>query len=135
MYLERIECELLTAMQLRQFPYSSSPKLNDIPDLNTTTQHQFFEKLDASVGIITQALEEHGEEGLSFSFNGGKDCTILLHLYAAVVTSFRKRKGHSLKKPIETLYVTTQNSFSDIEQFVSEAESRLALRFCECSFD
>ncbi|KAI5891184.1 adenine nucleotide alpha hydrolases-like protein [Schizophyllum commune H4-8] len=35
--------------------------------------------------VIEEALDDYGFDRMSISFNGGKDCTVLLHLYVAVL--------------------------------------------------
>ncbi len=36
--------------------------------------------LEEALSVITEAMDVYGPEGLALSFNGGKDCTVLLHL-------------------------------------------------------
>ncbi|RMD43567.1 hypothetical protein DV735_g1558, partial [Chaetothyriales sp. CBS 134920] len=47
-----------------------------------------------SQGVIQRALVEYGFEHLSFSYNGGKDCLVLLLLYLSVLwTHFAEEKN------------------------------------------
>ncbi|BGP54152.1 hypothetical protein JCM8202_000024 [Rhodotorula sphaerocarpa] len=39
----------------------------------------------SALGIIEQALDQYSLQQLALSFNGGKDCTVLIHLLAAAV--------------------------------------------------
>ncbi|CAE6484108.1 unnamed protein product [Rhizoctonia solani] len=43
------------------------------------------EMIREAIGVIDRGLDIHGLDKLSISFNGGKDCTVLLHLLSAVL--------------------------------------------------
>ncbi|KAJ1301166.1 hypothetical protein OPQ81_003577 [Rhizoctonia solani] len=43
------------------------------------------EMVREAIGVIDRGLDIHGLDKLSISFNGGKDCTVLLHILAAVL--------------------------------------------------
>ncbi|TYJ58626.1 hypothetical protein B9479_000461 [Cryptococcus floricola] len=45
--------------------------------------------LKEAVVLVQTVLELLGEEAVGISFNGGKDCTVLLHIYAAVLYARR----------------------------------------------
>lgn len=64
--------------------------------------------------VIEQCLDQYGQDHVSLSFNGGKDCTVLLHLYAAVLT----RKVLSAHKPIFALYIPDPSPFPALEEFI-----------------
>ncbi|KAJ3166676.1 3'-phosphoadenosine 5'-phosphosulfate sulfotransferase [Geranomyces variabilis] len=87
------------------------------------------ELLRESYNIILEALNRYGPEGLALSFNGGKDCTVLMHLmYAA-------REQHAQENPtadlqpirIKTLYVAHTDSFPEVDEFVAYCEPRYGL--------
>lgn len=42
-------------------------------------------KVKAALGVICEAVRRYGFDGCSVSFNGGKDCTVLLHLIAVAL--------------------------------------------------
>ncbi|ORX34999.1 hypothetical protein BD324DRAFT_633572 [Kockovaella imperatae] len=48
-------------------------------------------KIANALDLIDQQLQSLGEEAVAISFNGGKDCTVLLHLYAAALYSRHER--------------------------------------------
>ncbi|GMK58182.1 hypothetical protein CspeluHIS016_0502140 [Cutaneotrichosporon spelunceum] len=51
-------------------------------------------KLAAAIALIDGVLDDHGEEAVALSFNGGKDCTVLLHLFAAVLYARHNTPSH-----------------------------------------
>ncbi|KAG8859731.1 3'-phosphoadenosine 5'-phosphosulfate sulfotransferase [Tulasnella sp. 330] len=46
---------------------------------------ELTERVKEALEVIEKALDEHGLNRIAISFNGGKDCTVLLHLFAAVL--------------------------------------------------
>uniref|UniRef100_A0A182PTK6 FAD synthase n=1 Tax=Anopheles epiroticus TaxID=199890 RepID=A0A182PTK6_9DIPT len=60
--------------------------------------------------IITQALDRYRADEMFISFNGGKDCTVLLDLIHNANLKDAKR--------IKCIYVRPLNPFSEIEEFV-----------------
>lgn len=65
-------------------------------------------------------------ESIALSFNGGKDCTVLLHLVAAVMS----RLGYS-HEAIKTVFVTYPNPFPHVDAFVKVCIQRYRL---ECVY-
>ncbi|KAI8983548.1 hypothetical protein BDB01DRAFT_791222 [Pilobolus umbonatus] len=72
--------------------------------------------------VIEEAYKRYGYEALSLSFNGGKDCTVLLHLVAAVVS-----KLGFLDRPLPTVFVTYPNPFPHVDSFVKACIRRYYL--------
>ncbi|KAF4525213.1 hypothetical protein B566_EDAN014353, partial [Ephemera danica] len=64
-------------------------------------------------------------EELVISFNGGKDCTALLHLTVAALHSWGKSSPTSPR--LKALYVRCPEPFSEVEDFVRCAVSRYQL--------
>lgn len=62
-------------------------------------------------------------DAIALSFNGGKDCTVLLHLVAAVMS----RLGYK-KEIIKTVFVTYPNPFPHVDLFVKECIERYRLQ-------
>ncbi|KAF8635671.1 hypothetical protein AX15_000297 [Amanita polypyramis BW_CC] len=80
--------------------------------------------------VIDECLDTYGPQNISLSFNGGKDCTVLLHLYAAALG---KRVGSSVEmEPIPALYIAVPSPFPLLEAFIDRAANdyNLALHYC-----
>ncbi|CAH8445451.1 unnamed protein product [Heterobilharzia americana] len=79
-----------------------------------------------SLKMIEEALNKYRDSELVICFNGGKDCTILLHLiYASVCRRNRQDNNHntqnknSAKLP-KLLYIRSNSTFPEIEIFVEK---------------
>jgi len=71
-------------------------------------------KVEHSLDVIKQALAEFKLEGVALSFNGGKDCCVLLHLLYLVLSK------HNSFSRLRILYFTHDNSFPEVDSFVEE---------------
>ncbi|KAL1409661.1 3'-phosphoadenosine 5'-phosphosulfate sulfotransferase [Vanrija albida] len=58
-------------------------------------------KIATAISLIEGVLDNLGESGVALSFNGGKDCTVLLHLFAAVLYE-RHNKVAAALQPTHT---------------------------------
>ncbi|KAG2159428.1 uncharacterized protein EDB93DRAFT_1075229 [Suillus bovinus] len=79
--------------------------------------------------VIEQCLDQYGQDHVSLSFNGGKDCTVLLHLYAAVLA----RKVSSTHKSIFALYIPDPSPFPALEEFIKIAAQDYLLELFTCN--
>lgn len=79
--------------------------------------------------VIEQCVGQYGQDHVSLSFNGGKDCTVLLHLYAAVLA----RKVSSTHNPISALYIPDPSPFFALEEFVKIATQDYLLDLFTCN--
>ncbi|GMM38837.1 FMN adenylyltransferase [Saccharomycopsis crataegensis] len=81
------------------------------------------EKIHRSMEIISQALDEFEYSNISISFNGGKDCLVMLHLYMAVLNDRKlvseTHDDGSLKK-MSSVYIYYEDTFEEIEEFNKE---------------
>ncbi|KAJ7043388.1 hypothetical protein C8F04DRAFT_1072016 [Mycena alexandri] len=80
--------------------------------------------------VIDCALDTHGQEHVSISFNGGKDCTVLLHLYAAALA--RRLPPSEPVKPIPAVYIAVPSPFPTLETFIEDSATRYTLDLFHC---
>ena len=85
--------------------------------------------------VFEQCLSDFAPQQICLAFNGGKDCTALLHFYAAFLDrrrekeEERKAKGGEIKEKEESkkekcgfkaMYIRKGNPFPEVEKFVDE---------------
>ncbi|XP_022083636.1 FAD synthase-like [Acanthaster planci] len=77
-----------------------------------------------AMSIVEEALDRYPLSSICLGFNGGKDCTALLHLVHTVI----KRKLPQQEEPLQILYVDTKRSFPELETFITESVQRYNLK-------
>ncbi|XP_072536552.1 FAD synthase isoform X2 [Salminus brasiliensis] len=81
------------------------------------------EKVAVALRTIEAALEQYPANEICVGFNGGKDCTALLHLYYAAL---KRRYPHS-KDKVKALYIRIISPFSEMERFLQDTIKRYDL--------
>ena len=79
-------------------------------------------KVHESLSVIQQALTTYGLDSLSLSFNGGKDCLVLLLLYIYILS----QTPHPAHR-IPTCFVTPPHSFPEVDEFVTDCADKYGL--------
>ncbi|AEO69642.1 70f8aa20-9092-4f2a-bc31-79816f618393 [Thermothielavioides terrestris] len=94
-----------------------------------------------SMDVIREALRRYGPDHLSLSYNGGKDCLVLLVLILAclpgwtsqppppdhwdlgITTSERNRSSTAAtsSRPLQAIYIVSQHPFPEVEDFVAKS--------------
>jgi FAD synthetase len=108
------------------------------PDIDSTHDAQTVRQTQArvreSLAVIEQALVEYGFEHLSLSYNGGKDCLVLLLLYLAVLhTHFTipppstKSRATRFPTSIPSIYATPPDPFDAVTAFVARSSAQYHL--------
>jgi len=84
-----------------------------------------------SIDIIEECLRRCSLSGDKFcvSFNGGKDCTVLLHLLYSVLMS--KRRVSRDENEINALYIKIPDMFPEMDEFVQKSVERYHLALLE----
>ncbi|CAG8545692.1 858_t:CDS:2, partial [Racocetra fulgida] len=68
-----------------------------------------------ALDVIEESIKKYG---YVLSFNGGKDCMVLLHLFAAAL--FKQFHDSINTLNIQAVYIAYPNSFAEVDDFVNE---------------
>ncbi|KAH8083348.1 adenine nucleotide alpha hydrolases-like protein [Cristinia sonorae] len=83
-----------------------------------------------SLGAIDHALQDFGPDRVAISFNGGKDCTVLLHLFAASLGNRAPPNGPC--KRVSALHIPVPSPFTELMAFIDEAAESYNLDLFNC---
>ncbi|KAG5408019.1 hypothetical protein IGI04_004338 [Brassica rapa subsp. trilocularis] len=82
-------------------------------------------KYNNAIFVIRRALSLYSIEEVAFSFNGGKDSTVLLHLLRAGYFLHKKEltcsNGGISNFPVRTIYFESPSAFTEINSFTYDA--------------
>ncbi|KAM6037735.1 FAD synthase isoform 2-T2 [Theristicus caerulescens] len=84
------------------------------------------EKVAAALRTIEEALDRYSLAQLCVGFNGGKDCTALLHLVHAAV----ERRYPARQEKLQVLYIRIVSPFPEMEQFIQATVQRYKVQLC-----
>ncbi|KAI5201681.1 putative FAD synthetase [Aureobasidium subglaciale] len=76
------------------------------------------EQTRLSLKVLDEALERYSLSELSLSYNGGKDCLVLLILYLAALHAHSIRTSTPLPHTLESVYIVSPHPFPEVEDFV-----------------
>ncbi|XP_004871379.1 FAD synthase isoform X3 [Heterocephalus glaber] len=88
-------------------------------------------KVTSALRTVEAALACYDLTQLCLGFNGGKDCTALLHLFHAAV----RRKSPDAPEPLQILYIRSISPFPELEQFLRYTIKRYRLQVLEAEGD
>lgn len=75
-------------------------------------------KTREALSVMEDAHSRYSDNEIAMSYNGGKDCLVLLVLYAAYLeSSWRNSPGK--QRRIETVYVAINDPFREVDDFVA----------------
>ena len=87
---------------------------------------QFALKVRQSLHVVEEAFGRYTWDEICVGFNGGKDCTALLHLVYAV--AFRKTETDATaRNQLPALYIRKGQPFPEVELFIHNTKSRYHL--------
>ncbi|CCU75928.1 putative FAD synthetase [Blumeria hordei DH14] len=82
----------------------------------------------STLAVIVEALERYSLEEISISYNGGKDCLVLLVLYlSALAPTAAHMKSRTLPAALPSVYVIAPHPFSEVDDFVTASVSEYHL--------
>ncbi|NWS78590.1 FLAD1 synthase, partial [Crotophaga sulcirostris] len=84
------------------------------------------QKVAATLRVIEEALDRYSLAQLCVGFNGGKDCTALLHLVHAAL----ERRNPVRQEKLQVLYIRNGSPFPEMEQFIRATVQRYGLQLC-----
>lgn len=118
--------ECLAYLTARLPQGSLVPYLPDAVEKASEAVYKLAESAGALQTIET-ALAQYHLSQICVGFNGGKDCTALLHLFHAAV----QRKFPDVPKPLQILYIRSISPFPELEQFLQDTIKRYNLQVLE----
>ncbi|XP_054707471.1 FAD synthase-like [Uloborus diversus] len=111
-----------------KYPPTSVDAMKEMFSLCDKKSHNFDKELSDSIEMSMQVLQEcfkaYQIDDICLSFNGGKDCTVLLHLVFLYYAKMYPKSNHKLK----VLYVRSKQPFSEIEDFIQVSVQRYNLK-------
>ncbi|KAG5270864.1 hypothetical protein AALO_G00173170 [Alosa alosa] len=81
------------------------------------------DKVASALKTIETALDQYAVSETCVGFNGGKDCTVLLHLFYAAVL----RRCPEGKEKVKSLYIRIVSPFPEMERFLQDTIKRYDL--------
>jgi FAD synthetase len=84
---------------------------------------RFAGKIRRSLSIVEDCFNRYGADEVCVGFNGGKDCTALLHLVHAVVTA----RAAVQPSRLTALYIRHGQPFPEVELFISKCRESYGL--------
>nr|XP_023018916.1 FAD synthase-like [Leptinotarsa decemlineata] len=110
-----VEGEQLLKKELHD-KFVESYEENDVLECIYRSKEAYIRR---ALEVIEECFESYGAENIFLSFNGGKDCTVLLHLVYTVL----RMKYPNYKKPILCHYVKSEDTFSEQDRFISQCQT------------
>ncbi|CCG81210.1 putative FAD synthetase [Taphrina deformans PYCC 5710] len=91
-------------------------------NLCTVLRRETIERTREALKVIEDAYARFSDEEIAISYNGGKDCLVLLVLLVAYLED-RAMSNGATKAAIKSVYVSIKDPFTEVDEFViSSAE-------------
>ncbi|KAG4068851.1 hypothetical protein HA402_004999 [Bradysia odoriphaga] len=91
--------------------------------ISFTKSKSFDDKLKHSLSVVNKAFDDYDFREIFLSFNGGKDCTVLLHMVYDVWLQ-RKEQAELQYAALLCIYLQPAEPFEEIESFVKDCSEK-----------
>ncbi|KAF7903633.1 uncharacterized protein EAF01_006682 [Botrytis porri] len=86
-----------------------------------------------ALGVIRECLERYSLEEISFSYNGGKDCLVLLILLLTALSNHQSTSSSSseskpLPPALPSVYILSPHPFPEVDTFVASSSAHYHLQ-------
>ncbi|KAE9992727.1 hypothetical protein Vi05172_g11978 [Venturia inaequalis] len=95
-----------------------------VKDAETEALRSVQKHTRIALGVIEEALKKYSLTSLSLSYNGGKDCLVLLILYLAALHNHQP----SPTTPLQSVYIVSSHPFPEVEDFVNTSSATCSLQ-------
>lgn len=86
--------------------------------MNKISDADLVDKISHSFNVLEQCLTKYTPNQIAVAFNGGKDCTLILHQYSLILN---KIYSHRDEKPVlRALFIHNKPQFDSVLQFINE---------------
>ncbi|KAK1968607.1 phosphoadenosine phosphosulfate reductase [Colletotrichum sublineola] len=107
-------------------------------DQKTEVLRNVQSQLRVSMGVVEEALERYSLEQISLSYNGGKDCLVLLIMLLACLArrypspsqsprSNDSNGATSFPSQFQAVYIVSKHPFAEVDDFVETTSSQYHL--------
>lgn len=93
----------------------------------TRLRSQTIQQTHEALRTIEQAYERYAEDEIAISYNGGKDCLVLLVLLVTYL-QVHSESYKDRSKPIQTVYVSIKDPFIEVDDFVAATAAEYGLK-------
>lgn len=100
--------------------------LNQDDDDCTTLRRRSIKKAREALNVIDDAYTRFADEEIAISYNGGKDCLVLLALLVAFLQN-RSDLYATGKRRIKSVYVSIKDPFLEVDHFVASSAEEYGL--------
>lgn len=92
-------------------------------------EEDYADVLNEAENVILKCFEKHDVNEVFLSFNGGKDCTVLLDITINILKKLLKT--NTVGGKLKILYIRTENPFPELEDFVKQIQRHYGLNLKE----